>query len=99
MFGLRYLRHVVTLQLDDSRCNGCQMCTIVCPHDVFAIVNKRAVIADRDHCMECGACARNCPEEAIKVTAGVGCAAAIITGALRGTEPVCECSDDSQSCC
>ena len=30
--------------------------------------------------MECGGCAKNCPEEAISVNPGVGCAAAIIAG-------------------
>ena len=33
--------------------------------------------------MECGACALNCPQEAIEVNAGVGCAAAIIIGHSR----------------
>ena len=34
--------------------------------------------------MECGACARNCPVQAIRVTPGVGCAVAIL-GAVPGT--------------
>ena len=45
--------------------------------------------ADREACMECGACARNCPRGAIRVQAGVGCAAAIIGGIIRGTAPQC----------
>ncbi len=53
----------------------------------------KAEILDRDGCMECGACARNCPAGAIEVSSGVGCAAGIIRGALRGTEPTCD------SCC
>ena len=98
MFGLRYLPGVVTLQLDDDRCNGCRMCVLVCPHTVFEMTDEKARIADRDACMECGACAMNCPEEAVKVDAGVGCAAAVIEGAFRGTEPTCGCSQDA-SCC
>jgi hypothetical protein len=39
--------------------------------------------------MECGACMRNCASGAIKVRPGVGCAAAIIGGLVRGTEPTC----------
>jgi len=89
MPGLRYLTNVTTLSLDQTKCNGCRMCEKVCPHGVFAIENKKALIIDRDACMECGACAMNCPEEALFVDAGVGCATAIIIGALRGTEPVC----------
>jgi hypothetical protein len=39
--------------------------------------------------MECGACAMNCPFEAIEVEEGVGCAAAIIIGFFTGKEPSC----------
>ena len=42
-----------------------------------------------------GARARNCPAGAIKVQVGVGCAAAIIIGKLRGTAPVCDCGSRS----
>ncbi|NIO02178.1 MAG: 4Fe-4S dicluster domain-containing protein [Candidatus Latescibacteria bacterium] len=98
MFGLRYLTHVVTLELDEQKCNGCRMCVEVCPHAVFEIVEKRAKIIDRDACMECGACAMNCPEGALVVNAGVGCATAVITGAIRGTEPTCDCAADPDCC-
>ena len=89
----RYLPGVTTLALDPSLCNGCQMCTTVCPHAVFRVEDKRAAIADRDACMECGACARNCEQGAITVDAGVGCAAAIIAGAL-GLKRSCCCTLD-----
>jgi NAD-dependent dihydropyrimidine dehydrogenase PreA subunit len=98
MFGLRYLRGVATLRLDEGKCNGCRMCVIVCPHAVFEIAEKRARIVDRDACMECGGCQINCPEEALAVDAGVGCATAIIVGSVRGTEPTCDCSSDSDCC-
>jgi len=61
----------------------------VCPHGVFETVNGKVGITDRDLCMECGACARNCPFGAIRVEQGVGCAAAILIGLLTGTEPSC----------
>ena len=98
MAPLRYLADVVTLVLDQQKCTGCGMCTAVCPHAVFQIEDHKARLVDRDACMECGACARNCPAEALSVEAGVGCAAAIIIGALTGSEPNCDCSTDS-SCC
>jgi len=101
MNGQVYLKNVVTLKLDKSKCTGCGLCATVCPHGVFVITDKKAHIIDRDLCMECGACAGNCPVEAIEVNSGVGCAAAVIVGALRGTEPTCDCGDQSKksSCC
>jgi ferredoxin len=103
MFELRYIPDVVTLELDASKCTGCGMCVDVCPHAVLAIENGTAEIVDRDACMECGACEMNCPPGAISVRSGVGCAAAVITGAVRGTEPACDCGDGgddgTSSCC
>lgn len=95
MGSLRYLPEVVTLKLDIEKCTGCTMCIQVCPHAVFVIENHKARIVDQDTCMECGACARNCPEEALTVMAGVGCATAVLVGNLRGTGPTCDCSEDS----
>jgi NAD-dependent dihydropyrimidine dehydrogenase PreA subunit len=99
MNGLTYLKDVVTLQLDRDKCNGCTICLIVCPHGVFIMKDKKALIKNKDSCMECGACEKNCPEGAITVRSGVGCAAGIIKGLLRGTEPTCDCSGDGSACC
>ena len=61
---------------------------------------EKAAIVDRDACMECGACALNCAAKAISVDAGVGCAAAVIQGMIKGTEPTCGCSDEpGKPCC
>ena len=102
--NLLYYTSAISLELDAARCTGCGRCVDVCPHDVFALVRpsapadalgapahtrRRAEIVRRDHCMECGACARNCASGALTVTAGVGCATAIINGMRRGTEPTC----------
>lgn len=83
MKGFRYLRDVVTLQMDESGCIGCGRCLEVCPHQVFAFAGKRARIVDRDACIECGACALNCPVKVIAVDAGVGCASGLINEWLR----------------
>lgn len=88
--SMRYLPGVVTLELDTYRCNGCRMCTLVCPHAVFAVHNGKAEMVDRDGCMECGACAMNCPEGALSVNSGVGCAYALLKGKLQGTGPTCD---------
>ncbi len=96
---LEYLKNVVTLKLDGEKCIGCRMCLIVCPHRVFAFSDSRAEIANRDLCMECGACMMNCPAGALEVRAGVGCAYAILRSKLKGGEPTCCCSADEAVCC
>ncbi len=98
-----------TLVLNTDLCNGCTMCTIVCPHGVFAIMrDHKARIINYPACMECGACQLNCATGAISVKSGVGCASAMITAALTGRKevscggPTCGCSSDapkSGSCC
>ncbi|MDJ0766717.1 MAG: mercury methylation ferredoxin HgcB [Myxococcota bacterium] len=86
-----YLKNVVTLALRQEKCTGCGLCEIVCPHGVFVRKDKRAMIDNRDLCMECGACARNCKAEAISVSAGVGCANAVINGFLNREGGGCCC--------
>ena len=85
----RYIRDVVTLKLDTDKCTGCKMCTIVCPHRIFEVNNKKAFITDIDRCMECGACELYCPENAISVRSGVGCAAGVLNGILNKTNIAC----------
>ncbi len=72
MKDLRYLNDVSTLVLDKAKCIGCTLCTEVCPHTVFEMKDKKAVIADFNACIECGACVNNCPSGAIMVNPGVG---------------------------
>jgi NAD-dependent dihydropyrimidine dehydrogenase PreA subunit len=109
MTGLRYLEDVITLRFDVDKCTGCQLCTQVCPHGVFAMDGNRAKVVDRGACMECGACALNCAFGAIEVQSGVGCAAAIIASYFRrGGEVSCgpdnasdagSCGGSSGGCC
>jgi len=96
---MKYLKNVTTLQYSKDKCTGCGRCVEVCPQGVFEMCDKRAAVIDRDLCMECGACARNCEFSAIAVSSGVGCAAAIINGMITGGEPTCGCGDSAVSCC
>ena len=98
MTNLRYLTNVAALGLDVDKCIGCKLCEQVCPHGVFTVEKGKARIIDLDACMECGACAKNCEAEAITVESGVGCATAVIIGALRGTEATCGRNDDPSGC-
>ncbi len=83
---MHYLHNVVSLKLDEVTCVGCEMCIDVCPHAVFAMKERKATVVDHDACMECGACARNCPVNAIAVAAGTGCATGLINNALGRKE-------------
>ncbi len=80
MQGFRYLENTAILHLSLDKCIGCGNCQLVCPHRIFRLQNGKAEIVDRDACMECRACAKNCPTAAIYVNPddGCGCAAYII---------------------
>lgn len=82
---------VNTLEYDAELCNGCAMCVNVCPHAVFTMNHRKAILSRPLACMECGACQLNCVTGAIKVDSGVGCANAMIRAALLG-KPEAECS-------
>lgn len=92
-----------TLLCDSDLCINCNMCIEVCPHGVFASGEKVVAIINPTACMECGACALNCPGRAIIVESGVGCASAMMWAALRGRsldEASCGCDDSgSGDCC
>ena len=82
-----------TLSYDESLCNRCGLCAVVCPHRVFQNGDPAVAWLDPDSCMECGACALNCEAGAIKVDSSVGCAQAMMIAALlRKKEPTCGCS-------
>ena len=82
-----------SLVYNSLACSGCALCVAVCPHAVFEMNGRKAIVVRPQACMECGACQRNCLAGAITVQSGVGCAAAMIHAALRGQkEATCGCS-------
>ncbi len=84
----KYIQDVSSLSLDIALCVGCKMCVIVCPHRIFKMNGKKAEIIDKDRCMECGACMKNCAESAITVRVGVGCAAGVINSYFNRSNTV-----------
>jgi NAD-dependent dihydropyrimidine dehydrogenase PreA subunit len=87
-----------TLEYDPALCANCGLCSIVCPHGVFAAGERAARLVRAEACMECGACQRNCPTGAIAVDSGVGCAAAMIRAALTGKKEA-TCGPESKADC
>lgn len=90
-----------SLNYSVDRCINCKRCTQVCPHGVFAVGPDHAELVRPAACMECGACALNCPVQAITVQSGVGCAWAMIGAAIRGKnmDTECSCGGEDGSCC
>ena len=54
--------------------------------------NGKARIVDKDACIECGACMKNCAFEAVKVDAGVGCAAVVLASRKKSSDVAPECT-------
>jgi NAD-dependent dihydropyrimidine dehydrogenase PreA subunit len=91
---MRYLSRVTTLQYEAARCTGCGRCAEVCPHGIFSLDGRKAVLGDKDLCMECGACFRNCEAQAIRVRPGVGCAWGILSSQWRKGKGEAVCCGD-----
>ncbi len=62
--------------IDELRCKGCALCTIVCPRDLIRMsekINKqgflpaRIRVEDLEKCSSCTLCAQMCPDVAIHV--------------------------------
>ena len=93
-------RSINTLEYNPELCINCDMCSMVCPHAVFAPGDRIVQLVRPEACMECGACQLNCPTGAITVDSGVGCAAAMIYAALTGKkEPTCGPEPESGCSC
>ncbi len=81
-----------------ERCNGCSWCIDVCPHQIIILNDdKKAEIIEEDHCIECGACALQCPKEAILThPAGCGCVSSVVKKKIR---KILHLPEQSSQCC
>ena len=51
------------MRVDKDKCKGCGLCEEVCPLEVIKVIEKKANI--EGGCVECKACLRVCPNEAL----------------------------------
>ena len=55
------------ISIDTEKCNGCNMCTIICIVNLWKMREGIAHIIDNyeEKCLECGSCAQVCEPAAI----------------------------------
>ena len=55
------------ITIDQSKCNGCSQCAIVCIMNLWKVKQGIAYIADdyQSKCLECGSCGQVCEPDAI----------------------------------
>jgi len=49
----------------ETLCKMCGECVALCPYDVFCINGESVVVVSPEDCIECTACADDCPSKAI----------------------------------
>lgn len=66
---------VKTIEIDETRCNGCGQCVQACHEGVIALVNGKAKVVRPDFCDGLGSCVPSCPQGAIRLVekAVTGC--------------------------
>ena len=62
------------IEVDITRCKGCELCRVTCPHNVIEMSKKfsptgyyPAVMVKPEKCTGCALCAMVCPDVAIEV--------------------------------
>ena len=53
-------------EVNNEKCDGCEICVDECPSQAIIIKNKLAVV-DKDMCVGCETCVDLCPSEAVSV--------------------------------
>lgn len=73
----KFLKNNYLLRLNKNLCNGCGICSEVCPHEAIKwlppsvheghLIKKPTIDIDADSCVLCGECAVLCPLNALSV--------------------------------
>ena len=54
-------------QIDPQRCQGCDACANLCPHDAIRLIHRDAYEIQADACTGCGICADVCEAKALEL--------------------------------
>jgi len=54
------------VRVDHEKCNGCGVCSIICPLKIISMNSGKAII-DENLCDGLGGCVRNCPQKAMRL--------------------------------
>ncbi len=57
---------MVSIEVDEEKCDGCGECMDVCPEGVWIINHEKARPKNIDACAECCSCVEVCPQECIE---------------------------------
>ncbi len=69
-------RFMTKVVIDETRCKGCALCTLACPHSLLQlrkIISKQGflpaemIAGQEPRCTSCALCAQMCPDLAIAV--------------------------------
>ncbi len=84
----------IRILIDETKCTGCGICGEVCPFGLpQSIENGTFQIKEPDRCIECSACQRNCPEQAVIMQEQKGC------GCLWDARARAKNPDSKGGCC
>ena len=63
-------KEAALIHIDETLCNGCNLCVLECPDECLVLVNRKAAPAPTPQfgCFACGHCMAICPEDAITIT-------------------------------
>ena len=58
----------VPVELDLTKCNGCQLCRLKCPVEAIEGAKKVVHTIIQEKCIKCGTCQQVCPADAVRVS-------------------------------